>query len=452
MDITFLTTAAGGAGAVPRSGTVAVIDVLRATSCMVRAIENGASRVIPAAGPGQAGELAEAFPPGKAVLAGEADGKPLEGFDLFNSPGEFTPEAVEGKTVIMSTSNGTGAVRAAAAAEKVYICSLTNVDSVARECGSADSLVILCSGNQGRVCSEDILCGGILLQVLESRRQESRLDDAARISLLLAEEFGEDPYRMLKDCDRGTALEEAGYGQDVVDCSARGSSLAVPILRSGEIVNSERPLFSIPEKPFLYAILDRSVIPGSETAAAARSLAEGGVDLVQYRAKGLPEKEKIEDIRAAMEQLSKNRIPLIINDDPLLAQKSGAAGVHLGREDPCPAKAREILGRDAIIGVTVHSAGELEEAPLEVLDYISAGAVFSSPTKPGIEVAGTSFISRIRERTSLPLVAIGGITPDNAPEVLKAGADGMAVISSIFSGDIKKNCFTFRRIIDKNIR
>jgi len=452
LNIIFITTAGGSSGLAARSDTVAVIDVLRATSCMVRAFESGASRVIPEAGPDQAKELAETCPPGEAVLAGEADGQPLEGFGLFNSPSEFTPEAVGGKTVIMSTTNGTGAVRAAAGSEKVYICSLTNVDEVARKCAAAERLVILCSGNGGRICSEDILCGGILLKLLEGRWEESRLDDAARISLLLAEEFGEDPYTLLKDCERGRALEEGGYGRDVVDCSARGSSRVVPVLRGGEIMSSEAPLYSMPASPFLYAILDREVLRDSGIGPAAKRLAEGKADLVQYRAKNLPVEEKLKDIREIMAPLSGNRIPLIVNDDPVLAKRAGAAGVHLGSKDPDPLKAREILGPEAIIGVTIHSMDELAEAPLEAIDYISVGAVFSSSTKPGVRVAGTSFISEIRKHTRLPLVAIGGITPDNAPEVLRAGADGIAAVSSILPGDIKKNCFTFRRIIDKNKR
>jgi thiamine-phosphate pyrophosphorylase len=312
--------------------------------------------------------------------------------------------------------------------------------------------VILCSGNGLRICSEDILCGGILLRRLRGLWKEELPDDASRMALLLAEEFESDPYRLLKDCERGRELAESGYQQDLIDCSRVGISGTVPVFDNGRIVPPPGPGHSVPEAPFLYPILDRSVIPAENLACAAATLARGGADIIQYRGKGLSEEEKISDIRNILPVLDKCAVPLIVNDDPELARKTGAAGVHLGREDPDISRARELLGPGAVIGATVHSLGELDEVPAGLIDYISAGAVFRSATKPGVEVAGTYFLKKIRERSSLPLVAIGGINTGNAAEVFEAGADGIAVISSILTGDIRKNCFTFRRIIDRNIR
>lgn len=462
MNITLLTRAVGAGGFIRPADTVVVIDVLRATTSMVSMIDAGAERVIPVSEPGKARELAGSGVYGKALLAGEENAEPVPGFDLFNSPLDFTPERVGGSTVIMSTSNGTRAVLAASGAENVIICSITNVEAVAEYCRAEEDLVILCSGNGERVCSEDILCGGMLMKCLEKRWEMKNLDDPALIAMLLAEKYGSQPYHLLRNCRRGQELSRTGYDRDVLECSKRGSSDTVPVLRDGAVVPAGYPTSgpdgkrksasSLPEPPFLYAILDRSIVERDRTAEAARLLAEGGADMIQYRGKSLSDEEKFKDISVILPETEKARIPLIVNDDPELAARAGAAGVHLGREDPDPAAARNLLGPVAIIGATIHSMAELESAPLDILDYISAGAIFRSSTKPDVEVAGTSFIEQIRERTGVPLVVIGGISPENASDLFESGADGVAVISALLTGNIKKNCFTFRRIIDKNKR
>ncbi|MBD3179946.1 MAG: thiamine phosphate synthase [Candidatus Latescibacteria bacterium] len=452
MNIRFITRATGSEELIGSEDAAVVIDVLRATSCMVQAIESGAERLIPAPGPAEGRELAGNLPAGSTVLAGEKKGRPVEGFDLFNSPAEYTPEAVEGKTVIISTSNGTRAVLAASGAGRVYICSLTNLDAVAGRVRGEKNLVILCSGNQGRICTEDILCGGILLGKLRPIWKDEELEDAARIALLLAEKYADDPYSLLEKSERGRELAAAGYGQDVRDCSMIGTCSTVPVLREGEIVNISSLRPPVPSSPFLYAILDRALISKSKLTSAAGELGEGGADWVQYRAKELSGERKLEEISSIIQLLEESGIPLIVNDDPLLAARSCAAGVHLGSEDPDPRAARRLLGPEAIIGITIHSVKELEEAPLDAVDYISAGSIYPSSTKPSVKAAGTGFIKKLRPMTELPLVVIGGITPDNAGEVIQAGADGIAAASSVLAGDIAKNCFTFRRIIDKNKR
>ncbi|HMA77271.1 MAG TPA: thiamine phosphate synthase, partial [Candidatus Krumholzibacteriaceae bacterium] len=161
------------------------------------------------------------------------------------------------------------------------------------------------------------------------------------------------------------------------------------------------------------------------------------------------EEEKFADLSVILFERSNYDIPVIVNDDPYLAAECGADGVHLGSSDPDPAEAREILGPDAIIGLTVHSTGEMKADLLDLASYVAVGSIFPSATKRDVDVKGTELIGRARERTDLPLVAIGGISPDNAESVFDSGADGIAVISSLLKGDIEKNCFTFRRIIDK---
>ena len=205
----------------------------------------------------------------------------------------------------------------------------------------------------------------------------------------------------------------------------------------------------MPAAPFLYAVVDRSIVDTTEVKEAARALCEGGVDIIQYRAKDMPVAEGLSDLSAILFEASKSNVPVVVNDDPFLAAQSGADGVHLGGSDPDPSTAREILGPDAIIGLTIYSLDQLNDKDLELIDYIGLGAVFPTGTKSDVEVVGTGFVRAARERTELPIVAIGGITHMNAESVFEQGADGIAVISALLNGDIKKNCFTFRQIIDK---
>ena len=141
---------------------------------------------------------------------------------------------------------------------------------------------------------------------------------------------------------------------------------------------------------------------------------------------------------------------MIVNDDPSLALETGAHGVHLGLDDPSVETARALLGPKAIIGATVHSMGEFEDLTLEAVDYIAVGSVFESPTKQDAPVCGLGFISSIRSQAAgLPIVAIGGIDQENIDSVLDAGADGIALVSALLQGDIRKNSFTFKQIIDR---
>ncbi|HUV36169.1 MAG TPA: thiamine phosphate synthase [Patescibacteria group bacterium] len=209
------------------------------------------------------------------------------------------------------------------------------------------------------------------------------------------------------------------------------------------------PRGKLPDPPFLYAILDRAIVAAADVPAAAAALVEGGVDILQYRAKGVPADEQRADLLAVIPAAAVRAVPVIVNDDPELALETGAHGVHLGARDPAPAAARRILGRDRIVGVSVHSVQELERIDPGVVDYIAVGAIFASPTKPDAPVAGVEFIDAVRGLVACTLVAIGGIDERTIDRVLDHGADGVALVSALLTGDIGKKCFTFRSIIDK---
>lgn len=189
-----------------------------------------------------------------------------------------------------------------------------------------------------------------------------------------------------------------------------------------------------PVDPRLYLVLgpDDCADP-AEVAAAAVA---GGVTLVQLRAKQASSREFLALARRTLDALAGSGVPLLINDRVDIALAAGAAGVHIGQDDLPAAEARRLLGRDAIIGLTVRSRAEAETAPLELLDYVSIGGVFATRSKdnpdPPIGLRGLAEIATLlRRRGDLPLCAIAGIDTDRAGAVLGAGVDGIAVVSAI---------------------
>ena len=175
--------------------------------------------------------------------------------------------------------------------------------------------------------------------------------------------------------------------------------------------------------------------PRPDLASRVEAAVRGGVDVVQLR-----EKRAREELLSLAEELreicARGGALFTVNDDIELAQLSGAAGVHLGQEDEIPAKAREILGPDAIVGRSAGTVEEAREALREGADYLGVGTVFATPTKPDADVAGLSLVEEVvREGLPLPWFAIGGITLETAPEVAAAGAPGFAVVRAILDAE-----------------
>lgn len=236
MNITFHPTTALLDRDGLQSAVVVVIDVLRATSSIIACVESGAKTIIPVESVATASRLVGHSDRGEKLLVGEHKGQPVEGFDLFNSPVELDTGRVSGKTVVMATTNGTPALAAASAkAACVMVCSLTNVGAVAGKVREAKDLVVICCGSSGRIASEDILCGGILLDLISDRHGGENLDDAGTLSLFLARNLGTPLEEFLRSTERGRELIGLGYEKDVVYCSRRDSSARVPIVDQGAI-------------------------------------------------------------------------------------------------------------------------------------------------------------------------------------------------------------------------
>lgn len=194
----------------------------------------------------------------------------------------------------------------------------------------------------------------------------------------------------------------------------------------------------------LYAITDGPRPDLLEIAAAALG---GGAVLLQYRDKTADHARRRIEALALARLCKAHGVGLIVNDDVMLAAEVGAAGVHLGEDDGDIAAARACLGAGAIIGVSCYDAIERARAAAAAgADYVAFGAFHPSPTKPHARRAGPELL---REAASLgvPRVAIGGITPENAPALIEAGADLLAVISAVFGApDVRAAAHRFQTL------
>ena len=150
-------------------GTVVVIDVLRASTTIIHALEAGATEVTPCAEVEQAREMAAALPQGHVLLGGERNGLRIDGFDLGNSPEEYTPELVAGKNIVFTTTNGTRAIERCDQARRLLIGGFVNAESLCRELAGEPKVHLLCAGTRGQMTNEDILLAGLIVQRLEQR-------------------------------------------------------------------------------------------------------------------------------------------------------------------------------------------------------------------------------------------------------------------------------------------
>jgi thiamine-phosphate pyrophosphorylase len=169
---------------------------------------------------------------------------------------------------------------------------------------------------------------------------------------------------------------------------------------------------------------------GEDPEPLLRAALGGGVDIVQLREKELGRAE-IERAAGIYRRMADNYSALfIVNDDPELARACDADGVHVGKHEEVKA-ARELLGPDAIVGLSTHSEAEIEAAAALPLDYIAVGPVWETPTKPGRPAVGLELVSYAAEHAARPFFAIGGINPLNAEEVVRAGARRLVVVRAI---------------------
>ncbi len=224
---------------------VVVADVLRATTVMIEALQHGAVSILPqendATARGVYTVLQEQGIP--VLLGGEKDGFKRKGYDLGNSPLEYAPEVVRGKTLVHLTTNGTKALVAASAAQAVYIASFNNVSAVAdtiveRE-ASIPSVLFVVAGRLERYCLEDTVClGAIITRILERSSQKMQLTDSAITAADLYSLYKDRLLEMVQRCTHGRYLEEVGLGEDLPACVQVDTREIVPEMRNGKITRA----------------------------------------------------------------------------------------------------------------------------------------------------------------------------------------------------------------------
>lgn len=189
----------------------------------------------------------------------------------------------------------------------------------------------------------------------------------------------------------------------------------------------------------VYAITDPIAGEGGVLMERVRQALEGGINILQYRDKNGDRKRQQHEVRELLEMCQSYQATFIINDDVELAAAIGAHGVHIGKNDAALAKARERLGPDAIIGVSCYNQLPLAIAAAEAgADYVAFGRFFASRTKPDAIQAELEILTQAKAELSLPVVAIGGISPENGSKLIQHGADALAIIQGIFAQpDIK---------------
>ena len=222
-----------------QSRVVAVIDVLRAATTIAVALANGARTVIPLESPEDVVTRSKQFERAGVLLAGERRMMKMDGFDLGNSPVEHTRDVVEGKTVLLTTTNGTHALLGVQGARDVVAASYVNMSAVSAMLraalrGGAD-VTIVCAGQDRQFALEDAACAGRYVYQITKRLQQAELNDAALAASLIDRKYGDNLMRLFSTAAHGRALAAAGFEGDLAACAAVDSYPVIPIFQDRQI-------------------------------------------------------------------------------------------------------------------------------------------------------------------------------------------------------------------------
>jgi 2-phosphosulfolactate phosphatase len=218
---------------------VAVIDVLRASSTIAVALASGARAVVPLESPDEVVQRSKSFERADVRLAGERKMRAVPGFDFGNSPREYTRDAVEGKTVLLSTTNGTPTLVSVQGARDVVVASYVNFTAALALMRTAvrggTDVTIVCAGRERQFSLEDAACAGRFARHIMRRLPDVELNDAARAAELVDRHYGDQIERLFADSIHGQALAEAGFGDDLRLCAEVDAFPVVPIYSDRQI-------------------------------------------------------------------------------------------------------------------------------------------------------------------------------------------------------------------------
>lgn len=211
-----------------RGSTALVVDVLRASTTIITALANGASAIVPVGTPDEA--RARAATIDNALVAGERGGERIPGFDLGNSPVEVEAGRVRGRTIVLTTSNGTRALLASRQAAAIGIAGLANLSAAVEWAEHQHrDVTVVCAGSMGAVSLEDQVCAGLLLDRLAARVMSPRLSETATATVALARGYDKDVARLATDSRWAQKLARAGYAADVAACLTVDTTALVPV-------------------------------------------------------------------------------------------------------------------------------------------------------------------------------------------------------------------------------
>jgi len=227
----------GSIEAVPKDVPGVIIDVLRASSSIITALENGCGRIIPTDSTESAKKLAVSLGGGEDILlCGERKGQLIEGFHIGNSPAEYTAERVGNRILIYTTTNGTGAILRCKAAEPLYIGGFLNVDALADHLvQNTDAFFILCAGNNNQFSLDDTVCAGMLVGAIQQRVTELELTDSGLAALNLYQAYKTNLLGMMRESEHGQTLINLGMEDDLSLCAQTNVSRVIPTFTDGRI-------------------------------------------------------------------------------------------------------------------------------------------------------------------------------------------------------------------------
>lgn len=219
-----------------RDKTAVIIDVLRATTTIATALSNGAKGVISVADMSDASKISQNLDSPHYLLSGEKDGVKIEGYDLGNSPLDYTPEVVENKTIILNTTNGTKAIKRSGLARQIVIGSFLNLQTVVDYLATVGGdIALVCAGWRGSLALEDLLCAGNIISELTGGVWNKSMQDGAKVALGLYEKFSDDIESVVKSSDYAVRLKDVVDDEDLAYCCQRNSTQVLPVMNEGII-------------------------------------------------------------------------------------------------------------------------------------------------------------------------------------------------------------------------
>jgi 2-phosphosulfolactate phosphatase len=219
-----------------RDKTVVVIDVLRASSTIVTALMNGAKAIIPVGDMGEASKIAQNVDSKNYLLCGEKDGVTIDGYDLGNSPAEYTKEVVGGKRLIFNTTNGTKAIKKSLGSSDVYIASFLNVGAVVKALEDDErEIVLICAGWKGRLSFEDMLLAGNIIHLLGDGKLPDNTRDGAKVAFGLFDKYGDNITAVVHQSNHAERLRALNISSDIDYCCQINITDILPRLKEGMI-------------------------------------------------------------------------------------------------------------------------------------------------------------------------------------------------------------------------